>query len=233
MRVLVTRPIEQAEATAEALSARGHEPLVEPLLTVRYLPGLVVEPGDAAALVLTSVNAVAALDSRLRHLPVACVGAATATAARARGFDTIGGAPGSVAALAQAIGGLLPRGSTVLHLAGEQLAAGTADAFTAAGLDYRALTVYRAAPARALSAATRIAFAGGTVDAVLLFSPRTARICCRLIAAAGLAEAVAEVRAACLSPAVAAAAAALPWRDRPVAAARDQTALLDCLDDRK
>lgn len=231
MRVVVTRPRDQAEATAAALRERGHLPLLEPLLSIATVPGLGVDPGDATTLVITSANAVQALRADLRHLPVACVGEATAAAVRAQGFRQLGDAPGSVGTLAADLGRLLPPGAAVLHLAGEERASGTAEAFHRAGLVYRHLVVYRAVPVAALGSATRSALMAREVDAVLLFSPRTARICCRLIGAAGLAEAAADVIAACLSPAVADAAAGLIWRARRVAVRRDQPALLDCLDD--
>ncbi len=63
MRVLVTRPEEDAGALVAALAARGHETLVEPMLTVGPVPG-VTPPLDlegVQALLFTSANGVRAL----------------------------------------------------------------------------------------------------------------------------------------------------------------------------
>ena len=38
MKALVTRPHEDAASLAAALAARGIEPLVEPMLTIRHAP---------------------------------------------------------------------------------------------------------------------------------------------------------------------------------------------------
>jgi uroporphyrinogen-III synthase len=231
VRVLVTRPEDQARATAAALRARGHEPLLDPLLRIEPLPDIALPTdADLAALVVTSRNAVPALGRAPRRTPVACVGAATAAAVRAAGFPVLGAAPGSVAALAAGLRHLLPAGAAVLHLCGEERAAGTEAAFARAGLRYRHLVVYRAVAASELRASTRTALATGRLDAVLLFSPRSAALLCELIRRAALVEAARGCRAVCLSPAVTEAAAALPWRSCVTAAARDQTALLDCLD---
>jgi hypothetical protein len=70
----------------------------------------------------------------------------------------------------------------------------------------------------------------GALPAVLFFSRRSAEVGCALVASAGLAGATARMLAACLSAGVAEAAAVLPWGRIAVAARRDQTALLDCLD---
>ncbi len=231
MRVLVTRPEDQAHETAAALRARGHEPLLDPLLQIELLPDVALPADlDVAALIVTSRNAVPALEGVPPRLPVACVGDATATAVRAAGFPVLMAAPGSVAALAAALRERLPAGAAVLHLSGQERAPGTEAAFVRAGLRYRHLVVYRAVAATALRVTTREALAAGQLDAVLLFSPRSAAVLCELVRRADLVRAVRGCVAACLSPAVAEAAAALPWLACRTAAARDQRALLDCLE---
>ena len=74
MRVLVTRPEEDAAALVAALKARGHEALVEPMLTVAPAPG-VTPPLDldgVQALLFTSANGARAFArlSERRDLPV-------------------------------------------------------------------------------------------------------------------------------------------------------------------
>ena len=100
VRVLITRPREDAEALAEALAVRGVEALVEPLLEIVPLnPGDFDLAGVQAAL-LTSANGARALAAAtgLRDVPVLAVGEATAAAARAAGFAEVAVAGGDVAA---------------------------------------------------------------------------------------------------------------------------------------
>ena len=56
MRVLLTRPLDAAQETADALRARGHDALIEPLLTIVNEPGPVLDVSAYALLVLTSAN---------------------------------------------------------------------------------------------------------------------------------------------------------------------------------
>src|SRR3546814_8833044 len=65
--------------------------------------------------------------------------------------------------------------------------------------------LYDARPAESLSPEGTRAISEGSIDAVTLFSPRTAGTLADLIAAAGLASACGRMAALCLSPAVAAA----------------------------
>jgi len=73
------------------------------------------------------------------------------------------------------------------------------------------------------------AIAAGTIDAVALFSPRTAKTFVRLAARAGLEAALAGTDALCLSEAVAGAARALSWRAVRIAERPDQEALVALL----
>jgi uroporphyrinogen-III synthase len=230
LRVLVTRPREQAEKTAEALRARGHAPLLDPLLVIEPVPLPPLDPGRYAALLLTSANAVPAVTANLRALPLFCVGAATARRAAAAGLAVAGAGADDGRALARLVAERVAGdGRPLLHLAGAEVAPGLAAALAEAGIPYERVVAYRAVPATELASATRAALAGGLIDAVLLLSPRSAETFCRLVREAGLAAATARLIAVCLSPAVAQAAAGLSWRRVVVAPRRDERALLDRL----
>jgi uroporphyrinogen-III synthase len=102
MRLLVTRPLDESQALAERLEARGHQAAIEPLLTIApdLLAPLSLE--GVQALLFTSANGVRAfaLRSPRRDLPVYAVGPATAAAAREIGCATVESAGGDVRALA-------------------------------------------------------------------------------------------------------------------------------------
>ena len=77
-----------------------------------------------------------------------------------------------------------------------------------------------------LAPTTAAAIRERRLDAVLLYSPRSAALFAAHVRAAGLDRDLADVVAACLSEAVAAELAGLTFRSVRVADARDQKALL-------
>jgi len=105
-RVLVTRAAHQASPLAEALRARGIEPILIP--TIEIAPPAIYAPLDAALakldtfhwLVFTSANAVEAFFTRARHLspasyfllPTSCLSAAIGPAT-ARSLESFGTKP--------------------------------------------------------------------------------------------------------------------------------------------
>ena len=228
-RILITRPQEDAEALAARLRALGHEVLIEPLLEIVYLDHPPPDLKEFQAVLFTSANGVRALvrASEGRSLPVFAVGKATADTAIRSGFWNVSSADGDVEALARlVIGRCRPQAGGLLQIAATERAGDLAGRLSAAGFAVRRDIRYEARPAAALSPATAAALAAGAIDAVLLFSPRTARALARLLAAAGLTEAVRRVTAVCLSDAVAAAADS-PWKALRVAARPDLEALLE------
>ena len=92
MRVLVTRPREDAAGLAEALTARGCEAVLEPLFHVEFMDTAALDLSGVHAFLLTSANGARALSRRdvSRELPVYAVGDATASAARDAGFPDFG-----------------------------------------------------------------------------------------------------------------------------------------------
>ncbi|MEI6557894.1 MAG: uroporphyrinogen-III synthase [Rhodospirillaceae bacterium] len=233
-RVLITRPLEDAGALALAVGGRGHEVLIEPLLEIALLDQPLPDLKEIQAILFTSANGVRAFAPRCsgRELPVYAVGRATAAAAIDHGFWNVSSADGDVAALARlVIGQCRPEVGAMLQIAATERAGDLGGLLTAAGFVVRRAVLYQARPAAALSAATVAALSAGAVDAVLLFSPRTARALAALLSAAGLATAAAGLTLVCLSGAVAGAASesGLSWRAVRVAARPDQDALLAAL----
>ena len=183
------------------------------------------------ALVLTSANAAPALSAPARQLPVFAVGDATARAAERAGCGEVMSAQGAGADLARLIARRCrPEHGALLHLSGENVRPGLAEELAAAGFDLRRRMVYRAVAASALSPATVEALARRQVEAVLLFSPRSARTFVALIARHGLHNGLAAAAAICLSAAVAQPCRELIWRAVYQAAAPDLGALLQALE---
>jgi len=229
-RVLITRPQEDAGPLAALLVDRGCSVLIEPMLEIEPLPvSPVTDLVGVQGLLFTSANGVRACGPEAdRSLPVYAVGAATANAARQAGFRTVNGAGGDVASLARLVTGHCdPEAGRLLHITASDRAGDLSGLLVRAGFVVRRLVLYRARPATGLSATTRAALAANEIDAVLLFSPRTARTLIALIMTAGLLAACRNVTAVCLSAAVAEAIGEPEsWRSVHVAGQPDQEALL-------
>jgi uroporphyrinogen-III synthase len=182
MRILVTRPLEDGKEIAARLAERGHQALLAPLLEPRFQDGPLLEQGDALenvqAVLVTSANGVRAFIRRSarRDLPVFAVGPQTAGEARAAGFQDVRSADGDAKALAQATRRwALPQG-ILLHVCAEDAPGSLAENLTASGFSVRRCALYAIEPATHLSPETEIALRQGALDAVMFFSPRTARI---------------------------------------------------------
>lgn len=230
-RILITRPIEDAEALIRLMRERDIETALDPI--VRIVPVELAAPDLAGvqALLFTSSNGVrrfAGLTPE-RGLPVFAVGDATANAARAAGFQTVESAGGDGHDLmALAAERLDPAKGRLLHPSGEAVAGDLAGDLRAKGFTVDRLVLYRADPVKSFSNHTVNALGGGLIDAVMLFSPRHAKIFTDLVKKAKLTKAMGQVVAICLSPAVAE-AAALPFKEKRVAAKPDQASLIALL----
>jgi uroporphyrinogen-III synthase len=209
--LLVTRPQPEADETAALARAQGFRALVAPLLVIRPLaPAPLDEAVDA--ILLTSARSVplaaAIYPELVGALPAFAVGPATAAAADRAGFRLEGiGASDGQAALA-----LASPYHRVLHLRGED----GAPLLPPPGVRLVTRILYRAEPVPALDPCAVEALCREPRVAVLLFSPRTARIFAARAAEAGLLRS--DIRILCLSEAVAEAAEG-GWRQRMVAPA--------------
>jgi uroporphyrinogen-III synthase len=187
MRVLVTRPPEQAAPTAKRLSALGHSPICAPALEVVPLaPALPEGPFDL--ILATSAQAFAGLrpSSILRAAPLACVGDKTAAAAQAAGFT-----PRIVAPRAEALSERLTfewEPGSALYLAGRERKPLLEDNLRAAGWRLAILQTYDARPVESWPAEITEALKKGEIDAVLHYSPRSAAAALALIGAEGAAR---------------------------------------------
>lgn len=230
MRLLVTRPEPDASGTAARLRALGHEPLVQPLLTIAFTdPSPLPQP---AALVLTSRNAVRALErwpaaASWHAIPVFAVGEATAAFARTAGFADVRSAAGDAIELARFIlDQQLPSAGPLLYPAAEERAPTVEHRLQAAGYDLRLVVAYRMVPAGALAADVRAGLADGSLRGVLLYSQRTAAIFRDLVIAAGLRAGLGRCTLFALSQGVASAVRHLSAAAIRVAARPDEESLL-------
>jgi uroporphyrinogen-III synthase len=224
MRILVTRPLEDGMEIAARLAERGHRALLAPLLTPRFPGG--PEPGfeDIQAVLVTSANGIRALSRRTarRDLPIFAVGPQSADEARKSGFTDVRSADGDAKALAEATMRWASRDAVLLHVCAEDAPGSLAEILTRNGFMVRRCALYAIEPATTLSSEAKAALQDGTVDAVMLFSPRTARIFATL--ADGLPTD--GITALCISPATAQALAPMTFARVAVAERPNQNAML-------
>ena len=232
MRVLVTRAEDQGRTTKARLEAAGLDGIVAPLTRI-VLDGDVELPlAGVQAVTVTSLNGVAALAlndaaEHLRALPLFAVGDRTAAAARARGFRDVRSAAGDRTALAGLlVATLSPNGGALLWAAGADRTADFAPLLEAAGFEIRVAEVYRSEAVTDLPDVVAADLADGRIDAVAVYSPRSAEILVDALRARGFSPSSSSFRIHAISD-----AAAEPLRragyDRIVVAERpDESGLL-------
>lgn len=226
MLIAVTRPQADGERTARVLRARGHAVLLAPLMRVE--PVAADLSGEWSAIAVTSANALPVLGQRpeLQRLPLYTVGRRSAAAAS--GFANVRSADGDVHDLVRLIVGL-HGGGRVLYLAGEDRSGDLVAELAKRDVQAEMRIVYRAVTApypEPLIAALK----GGSVDAVLHFSSRSADNYVAGGHGAGITVAALNPRHLCLSAQVAeplrtAGAARLEIAPHP-----DEASLLSMLD---
>ncbi|MFA7430877.1 MAG: uroporphyrinogen-III synthase [Rhodospirillaceae bacterium] len=234
MRAVVTRPVEDAERIAAPLRDRGADVLFEPLLTIEPFTGVQVDATGIQAYLLTSANgvrALAAVPGVDLSIPALAVGDQTASVARELGFASVRAAEGDVTSLAALVRAVLkPDDGPLLHAAGSHVAGDLAGDLGRDGYVLRRVRLYESRAATAFSEPFKAALKAGTIDVVLLYSPRTAKTFATLAKQDDLRDPCAGVTAYCLSQAVADALGDVSFAAVRVAPRPEQDALLELFD---
>jgi len=240
MAVLVTRPHPDAEATASALRAKGLEVLLAPML--RFEPVAFHDDADAhyGAVIVTSANALRGIEphlagSRLLRLPLFAVGAHTAAAAQSAGFANVIPANGDAAGLRDCVlasvkAKELKKASTLLYLAGADLARDLAGELGERGFTVVTHTTYRMIPVPNLPREARDAFAASRIEVVLHYSRRSARAFLEAARAGGVEISALAIPQCCISGAVALVVRDAGAAQVAVAASPNEIALFEALD---
>jgi len=239
MAVLVTRPQPDDETTAASLRAKGYDVLRAPML--RFEPVAFHDDPDAryGAVIVTSANALRGLaphlgDGRLLKLPLYAVGEHTAAAARDVGFDNVIPANGDATALRELMlasvkARELKKASTLLYLAGADLARDLAAELGERGFSVVTHTTYRMTPVNSMPREVCDAFAANRIEAVLHYSRRSARAFLEAARAAGVEISALAIPQCCISAAVASVVRDAGASQVTVAASPDENALFEAL----
>jgi uroporphyrinogen-III synthase len=206
VRLLLTRPEPDAQRTAAALRARGHEAVIAPLLRIEAQIDVRIGEGPWGAILVTSANAGPAIAfhqraAQLRALPVFAVGRRSAQTMIAAGFSDVKHSDGDVSDLVAFVAGQLTPGTPLLYLAGEERSGDLAGELRQRGFAVETSVVYRAVATANLPPAASEALAGRI--GVLHFSRRSAEAFIDAAQAMNLLAAALQPVHYCLSPRVA------------------------------
>lgn len=233
-QVLITRPAAAAQVWRIALALRGIGSMIEPLLHYQAVPSR-LPVMDYQAVLFTSAAGVqhlpyAALPADWPDWPCYCVGQATARAARQQGWrQAMAHGANAMDLAAWVIQSTTPARGALLWPCGVHRQPEPQASLGQQGFTLQPWVVYEALASTALSQNGQSALRQRRLRAVLLTSERSARLFADLLRQAGLLESCRTMTALCLSPAVAAAAAELPWAEVLCAPTPQEDALLSVL----
>lgn len=230
-RLLLTRPYEDSAGLSRALDAMGVQSVIAPLLQIENIAGPRIVIDGLQGFLVTSANGVRALAERTdeRDLPVFAVGDATARAALECGFGTITSAAGDVGDLTTLVAHACdPAAGDFYHAAGSVTAGDLSGQLAQHGFKVRREQLYHAITVDEFPKDAALALASGTIDGVVIYSPRTAMTFVARVSEAGLIMTLSDVTLFALSNNVRD-AAGLAWDETIVASSPTQESLLNAI----
>ena len=230
MRILVTRPGEDGIALAELLNVSGIDSIVDPLMSIQQIHGPQLKLEGVQALLLTSANGVRALVNRSsrRDIPIYAVGEATARTARKFGFSQVHSADGNVDMLVDLVENILkPEDGSLLHIAGSSIAGDLIKSLSNRGFQCSRVILYKTNNSRRLLDSTIADIKQNKIDAVMLYSPRSAEIFVNLIRKARLVRSCQKIILICLSDAVYKKTLKIQWKAVKTSTEPNQGAIIE------
>lgn len=203
MNIIITRPEEDALPLAGKLQAMGHHVFIVSMMSIVPRKTIIIQNKIYQAICLTSANGVRSLNSiaGLENFPVVAVGPQSLQAAIQAGFRDVTAQGGDVHGLAAYVKEKYnPTAGTILYISGLETSGDLEGQLKSAGFKVDRIITYDAVPAKLLNYQTEIREA----DAVMLYSPRSAKIWRSEISCLGLENAAEKITYYCLAASVAA-----------------------------
>jgi uroporphyrinogen-III synthase len=227
MRLIITRPEEDASLLADKLTRLGHIGIVMPLLAIKPRPDVKIPDWPWQAICVTSANAVRAITypDPLKAITLYCVGPQSLAEARHQGFTRASAHGPDVTSLSAYISShLKPENGPLLYLSGAEVSADLAGKLRGKGFTIHREVVYDAVPTAPANLAAELSGA----DGILLYSPRTAQHWLMALKQQLLIDLAANIMHFCLSANV---ATILPKHfRRSIAESPDELGMLTTLD---
>jgi uroporphyrinogen-III synthase len=228
--IWLTRPQEDSATLAAELLGRGIATLVAPVMTIAHQP-LQVPDMLADGIILTSRHAIEAIrkfPDAWKQVPIYCVGASTALAAREAGFLQALDGGGDALSLLEYIAAETQKNAALFYPSAEETQVDLVALLAARNIHVRQDIAYRALAVDRLPEVVTAALREHTLSGVAFFSARAAKTALRLLNGAGLQSACAGLDAYCISLQVAEAAGA-HWRSVQVAAQPTKLAMIEAI----
>ncbi len=241
--LLVTRPLPDSIPLATTLQDMGFDVCIEPIISIttktkqkQSLEDLLAKP--PYAVILTSANGVRALAelSEERDIKIITVGPASYEKALEFGYKDVDMANiaygGDVKGLVRHIKEKYsPEDGMFLHVSGQITAGELMQSLKNIGFQACSLPIYKTSYATAFSSQLIGSFEEGEIEAVLLYSPRTARIFKELLEQHEIGQHMQKVDCYCLSQNVADKISEISFKNIYIAKNPTQDAMLGLIKD--
>jgi uroporphyrinogen-III synthase len=227
MRLIITRPENDAAVLKGKLERMGHAAILMPLLKIVPRRGVKIPRENYQLICATSANALkfSSTYDDLKKIKILTVGPQSLSVSKTAGFKSCEAHGGDAHGLAVYVSNNFnPLNGPILYLAGAEISTDLQALLQAKNFHVEKVIVYDAI----IQAPDGMEHALATADGVLLYSPRSARIWVDLVTTSNLEVLAAAPRYYCLSDNV---AKILPrhWQKR-VAITPDENAMLALLD---
>lgn len=234
--LLITRPEPDAVRLKKQLTAKGFECLVSPLMHIAFdisqrqtLAKLLSH--NPKGIIITSANGIRALSflSTERDRLIVTVGDSSAKEAEALGYTNVESADGDVDMLADYIKeNYKPGAGEWLHVGGH-VTTGNLEKLLD-GYNVHKIALYHAHPMAELPEDVILAAEEDAIDAVLIYSPRTAHVFMKLAAEDGFTQHLHSMTVCCLSQNVANELNDGDWKEVKVAKQPTESAMMELIE---
>jgi len=239
-KILITRPIREAEKTAQILKARGFDVIIEPMLTISAVNFDLPEVRGLDALIFTSQNGVRFFDApqEFKEIPVVTVGEKTAALAKELGYKDVQCLGADMAELAQGLNQLnCAAQKTYGYVRGVHTAGNLKDSIDSPKINMVETVVYDSIQSTQFSDNVLKNIENKDVRAVLFYSRRAAQAfadCAAFHAnqqtrTGDIYEGLKSIQALCLAPSMVEYLDKLPMKDIKVSASPNEETLLSLL----
>ena len=223
MRILITRPQESAGTLASQLTHLGHNVTIDSLIDIQPVDPSTLDLSSLSScktIITTSQQAIRCLANLTtkRTFTLWCVGEESAKVAKNLGFQNVHEGGGSAdLLLAEFLKASPCVKNPILHVSGDVIRTDIVHELLKMGIEASRMVVYTTQEAKTFLPHTLQSLKTKALDAIVFYSPRTAKIFKKLCRDTNLDVECACVNAICLSNAIKAEIEDLPWKKMRIA----------------
>jgi uroporphyrinogen-III synthase len=233
MRLLLTRPTIDSESIARQLRDQSISAVIDPLLSFALLDIKDLSLSSYQAIIFTSTNGIRAFEKFPfeRNIKVFTVGDKTAELAKTLSFQSVTSAGGDLIKLSNTIKDQLnPNDGPLLYICGKHQAGDLKQDMITHGFALDKLEIYDMVAATNLSEPTKNSLKNQEIDYIPFYSVRSAHIFIELVKNAELQNALSNISALCLSPAIEKVIKTHCWKNIMTAEKPNQYSLFKLID---